>query len=122
MSKSYSGLFRETNSKFSDKNNPINKIDYNKAGSLDIKEVNKINKVSDHGSPIESHPNSVNQKYNRNGVLLSERYYNNKGLAYIDIDYTDHGNPKMHPDVPHQHKITITKNGFHREKGRKIRK
>ena len=26
-----------------------------------------------------------------------------KGRAKKDIDYTDHGNPKDHPKVPHEH-------------------
>jgi hypothetical protein len=36
---------------------------------------------------------------------VPERYYNQEGMAYLDIDYTDHGNPKMHPNVPHEHDI-----------------
>ncbi len=32
-----------------------------------------------------------------------ERYYGADGLPEKDIDYTDHGNPKTHPKVPHIH-------------------
>ena len=51
-------------------------------------------------------PNSVTQK-TINGKITSERYYDENGNAYLDIDYTDHGNPKTHPIVPHQHLITF---------------
>lgn len=30
--------------------------------------------------------------------------YDNEGRAEKDIDYTNHGNPKNHPKVPHTHK------------------
>ena len=39
-----------------------------------------------------------------NGYVATERYYNSKGEAYLDIDYTCHGNPKRHPYVPHIHR------------------
>jgi hypothetical protein len=48
-------------------------------------------------------PNTVVQKV-KNGYLLTERYYNNKGEVYLDIDYTNHHNSKTHPCVPHIHK------------------
>ena len=31
-------------------------------------------------------------------------FYDKNGRAQKDIDYTDHGNPKEHPQVPHEHK------------------
>lgn len=38
-----------------------------------------------------------------NGKVLQRRYYDKDGNADLDIDYTDHGNPKAHPKVPHRH-------------------
>ena len=55
--------------------------------------------------PLKSNPNSV-IKIVSNGYVESERYYNEYGEAYLDIDYTDHGNPKTHPYVPHIHQWT----------------
>ena len=46
-----------------------------------------------------------------NGYVSSERYYNDKGEAYLDIDYTCHGNPKTHPIVPHIHRWVKDENG-----------
>ena len=49
--------------------------------------------------------NSVTQSY-IGGKLIQERYYDSDGRAYLDIDYSNHGNPRTHPNVPHQHHIT----------------
>ncbi len=45
-------------------------------------------------------PNSKAIQY-KNGKVYKERFYGDDGRAYKDIHYTDHGNPKRHPDVPH---------------------
>lgn len=96
---------------------------YNREDSKDVGIVNEINKVSNHKVDIKGTPNSVTQNYSEKGELISERYYNEKGEPYLDIDYTNHGNSKMHPIVPHQHKITIVEKGIKREKkGTRIRK
>jgi len=31
------------------------------------------------------------------------RWYDSEGKAYRDVDMSDHGNPKEHPEVPHEH-------------------
>lgn len=36
----------------------------------------------------------------------SERYDEKDRKPYIDIDYTNHGNSKLHPHVPHEHKYS----------------
>lgn len=91
-----------------------NGSDYNKAGSASVRNVSSVNQLSDpHSVSMQGEKNSSTQIY-RKGKMVSERYYNSKGNAYLDIDYTDHGNPKMHPDVPHEHRI-------HRKNGAIIR-
>ncbi len=45
-------------------------------------------------------PNSRVSQY-RNGKKYKERFYGADGRAYMDIHYTDHGNPARHPNVPH---------------------
>lgn len=43
--------------------------------------------------------------------------------AYLDIDYTDHGNPKTHPTVPHEHSINFDDDGnMNRGKEKEIKK
>lgn len=95
---------------------PVNGIDYNEAGSSSVKDVNSMDVMADsHSVPLQGTPNSVTQNY-KGGHLDSERYYDDNGNAYLDIDYSNHGNPKMHPKVPHQHKITYDANGkMHRD-------
>ncbi|WP_332692980.1 hypothetical protein [Halalkalibacter lacteus] len=39
----------------------------------------------------------------KDGKVEQRRYYDKNGKADVDIDYTDHGNPKLHPKVPHRH-------------------
>ncbi len=66
--------------------------------------------------PLTSMPNSVCKKI-VGDYVVSERYYNDKGEPYIDIDYTDHKNPKTHPVVPHIHYWTKNEDGnFSRSK------
>jgi hypothetical protein len=91
-------------------------VDYNTAKSKNVKGVNSVNVVKNiHKINTQSTPNSVTQNI-YNGKLISERYYNERGDAYLDIDYTNHGNPKMHPKVPHEHPINSMKGVFKRKK------
>ena len=84
---------------------------YNFYHSKLVKKVTNTN-ISSQGVSIPTKyiPNSVSKKI-INGYVVTERYYNEKGEAYLDIDYTCHGNPKRHPFVPHIHKWTKDENG-----------
>ena len=68
-----------------------------------------------HSVPVSAEPNSVHISMNQ-GKLHSERYFDAKGSPYLDIDYTNHGNPKIHPVVPHEHTITVIDGKFIRDK------
>ncbi|EJV59303.1 hypothetical protein [Bacillus cereus] len=46
--------------------------------------------------------NSVTYHF-KNGKLDKKRYYDHRGRAIKDIDYSNHGNAKKHPVVPHKH-------------------
>ena len=37
------------------------------------------------------------------GNIKTRRWYDSEGKAYRDVDMSDHGNPKEHPEVPHDH-------------------
>lgn len=79
---------------------------FNNAGSSSVQQVDSIKVITDaHSISMTGDSNSVTQSY-ENGKLTQERYYDSNGNAYLDIDYSDHGNPKTHPTVPHQHHIT----------------
>ena len=94
----------------------VNGKDYNTAGSSNVGKVDSVTTLANaHSMPESGAPNSVIKNY-KDGELSSERYYGNDGKPYLDIDYTDHGNAKMHPYVPHEHKITITDGKMKRQK------
>lgn len=53
--------------------------------------------------PPSSHkPNSKYTQY-KNGKKIQERWYDKFGKPKRDRDHTNHGNPKLHPKVPHYH-------------------
>ena len=107
----------------SDGDRPENGKDFNSAGSDSVGEVDSVNVAADeHTTDKTGTKNSVTQ-YFKDGKLSSERYYDGNGDAYLDIDYSDHGNPKTHPNVPHEHDIWFDENGgFHRGKDKGINK
>ena len=37
------------------------------------------------------------------GNIKTRRWYDSDGKAYRDVDMSDHGNLKEHPEVPHEH-------------------
>lgn len=105
---------------------PNEGMDYNKAGSSDVRKVDKINKIDTTDNKdklgIKGEPNSVTKNY-KHGRMIQERYYDEKGDVYLDIDYTDHNNPKYHPIVPHQHNWYRNEEGkLKRRKYEKIKK
>ena len=65
--------------------------------------VYTINTTTSHNIPITGQPDSVTQKLDKEGNVEKERYYDKNGNPTIDVDYTNHGNPKRHPKVPHIH-------------------
>ena len=100
-----------------------NGTDYNTACSKSVDKVDLVQTlVEKHSLPIFGPPNSVMRNY-RKGSLSTERYFDVNGNPYLDIDYSDHGNPSTHKIVPHEHDIKIDKNGnMKRGRGEEIKK
>lgn len=116
MGSGKSGLYSGTHG-----GGPVNGSDYNSAGSNTVKTVTSVVKTDSHSVPVTGIPNSVTKNY-KQGKLDSERYYGKDGKAYLDIDYSNHGNPKTHPTVPHEHDISFDSDGkMHRGKDKGIR-
>lgn len=65
-------------------------------------QANGITEGSEHKVPYIGTANSVFDNY-KDGKLESRRYYGRNGKPRLDIDMTDHGNPKQHQVVPHYH-------------------
>lgn len=116
MGTSIAGLYHGTKGSCEPKNGK----NYNTAHSKDVKRVDSIGITDSHKMPLRGEPNSVVQKI-IGGKLLEERYFDSNGKPYLDIDYSDHGNPKAHP-VPHQHRIRVVDDKIIRGKQEEIRK
>ena len=78
---------------------------------------NLKNHIYPHQLPIKGVPNSTVEQRDDNGKVVRIRHYDDKGNAYKDVDYTDHGRPDTHK-VPHTHIIDIS-DGIDRKKGAK---
>ena len=63
-----------------------------------------------HSLPMKGKPNSKQTRY-KEGKKVQERYYDKNGDPDYDIDYTNHGNPKEHPNTPHKHRWENGKRG-----------
>ncbi|RNB64576.1 hypothetical protein EDM55_27130 [Brevibacillus centrosporus] len=83
--------------------------------NLDPDALTNYPKLTDHSVttgrnlPTSSRPNSSMDLMDEDGDLKTRRYYGSDGRALRDVDFTDHGNPKMHPKVPHEHDWDWTK-------------
>lgn len=83
--------------------------------SSSLKEYLMKNNIHPHNLPIKHIPNSHIEQKDDHGNVTRIRYYDEKGIAYKDVDYTDHGRPDRHK-VPHTHIIEIG-NNIDRKKG-----
>ena len=73
-------------------------------------------KIHPHKLPMTNQtPNSTQIQRDDKGKVVRIRYYDEKGNAYKDVDYTDHNRPDVHK-VPHTHIIEIG-NKIDRKKG-----
>ena len=48
-------------------------------------------------------PNSSVDILDNAGNITTRRWYDSKGYAYRDVNMTNHGNAKLHPEYPHEH-------------------
>ena len=52
---------------------------------------------------LDGEPNSSVDILGKDGSIKTRRWYDENGKQIRDLDMTDHGNPKKHPEVPHEH-------------------
>ena len=60
-------------------------------------------KTVDKNPGMKGEPNSSVDIKDKNGNVVTRRWYDKDGNATREIHYTNHGNPKQHPEVPHEH-------------------
>jgi RHS repeat-associated protein len=53
--------------------------------------------------PTTGNANSSADLLDEDGNVVQRRYFGPDGRAVKDIDFSDHGTPKQHPKVPHEH-------------------
>lgn len=68
-----------------------------------LKAQENLSKGEVHKVAYEGKPNSVFDNIGKNGKVISRRYYGKTGKPRLDIDLTNHNNPKRHKVVPHYH-------------------
>ncbi|MDX5639504.1 minor capsid protein [Clostridioides difficile] len=83
-----------------------------------VKNQRNLTSGSVHSVPFESKPNSVFDNY-KDGKLIQRRYYGNTGKPRLDLDLTDHRNPKQHKIVPHKHDWLADENNHDKVKREK---
>lgn len=82
----------------------------NNAGrNIDITPARNHGVTSGKGDLIGK-PNSSIDILDKQGNLKTRRWYDKDGRAYRDVDMTNHGNSKMHPEYPHEHKWVWSNN------------
>lgn len=103
---------KNQNGSWNSKTNVLSNKSKTNGVSYDLK-----NHITPHNIPIKHVPNSTIVQRDDYGKIVRIRYYDEKGNAYMDVDYTDHDRPDSHK-VPHTHIIEIN-DGINRKKGTK---
>ena len=88
----------------------------NKGNEIDITPSDNHSAIK-HKAPTKGAPNSsVDVLDSTTGEVNTRRYYDSNGDVYRDVDMTNHGNSKLHPEFPHEHHWFRDSNGILRRK------
>lgn len=83
---------------------PQQTIKSNKGKSIDVTPSPNHTTTTSVPNPFKGEPNSsVDIMDKKTGEIKTRRFYGSDGRALRDVDYTNHGNPKTHPEWPHEH-------------------
>lgn len=74
----------------------------NLGNEIDITPSDNHTAVSKNPGP-KGNPNSSVDILDDQGNIITRRWYDSNGNAYRDVDMTNHGNSKTHPEYPHEH-------------------
>lgn len=76
----------------------------NKGKTIDVTPTSNHSTTTSVPNPAKGTPNSsVDILDKKTGEIKTRRFYGEDGRAVRDIDYTNHGNSKTHPEWPHEH-------------------
>ena len=59
--------------------------------------------ISANNTPLQGTPNSSVDIVNGQGEVVTRRWFDSNGNQFRDVDLTNHGNARNHPEVPHEH-------------------
>ena len=79
-----------------------NKIKTNLGKEIDINPSSK-HSTTNKNPGLDGEANSSVDILDSNGNIKTRRWYGPDGKQIRDVDFTDHGNPKVHPEWPHEH-------------------
>ncbi len=88
-----------------------NIIKNNLGNEIDITPSKNHTTVNKNPGPFNGNPNSSIDILDSKGKITTRRFYDETGKAIRDIDMTNHGNPKNHPEYPHEHKWKYDSDG-----------
>ena len=80
-----------------------NKVGREPTDESELKPREEHDITNERSVDVFGNPNSSLDKVNEDGTLIQRRYYDSEGKVEFDTDFTDHGNSKEHPIVPHVH-------------------
>ncbi len=85
-------------------------IESNLGNEIDITPLDNHKTVESNPGPY-GEPNSSLDILDKKGNIKTRRFYDNNGRAIRDVDMTNHGNAKKHPEYPHEHFWSYDSNG-----------
>ncbi|WP_179123931.1 hypothetical protein [Paraliobacillus ryukyuensis] len=85
-------------------NIPKQTVASNKGKTIDVTPTANHTTTTSVPNPAKGTPNSsVDIIDKKTGEIKTRRFYGSDGRAVRDVDYTNHGNAKTHPEWPHEH-------------------
>ncbi|WP_263707777.1 LXG domain-containing protein, partial [Shouchella tritolerans] len=83
---------------------PKQTVKSNKGKTIDVTPTANHSTTTSVPNPAKGTPNSSVDITDKNtGEIKTRRFYGPDGRAVRDVDYTNHGNAKTHPEWPHEH-------------------
>jgi hypothetical protein len=79
-----------------------NKIKTNLGNEIDITPSSNHSTTTNNPG-LKGTPNSSLDILDGNGNIKTRRWFGSDGTQTRDVDFTNHGNPKVHPEWPHEH-------------------
>lgn len=95
-------LSKDTASLFSGNEGAESKIKTNLGNEIDITPSSNHSTTSNNPG-LKGAPNSSVDILDGNGNIKTRRWFGSDGIQTRDVDFTNHGNPKLHPEWPHEH-------------------